>query len=53
MTYGLNAIAPQLETDELSALVNEDRALWVGAAFLGFVLSTAVTSTLMVLSSQA
>ena len=52
MTYGLNAIAQtQLETDELSALVNEDRSLWFGAAVLGFVLSAAVTSTLTVLLS--
>jgi len=50
---GLDAIAQtELETDELSAPVNENRPLWFGAAFLGLVLSTVVASTLMVLSSQ-
>ena len=49
---GLNAIAQtQLETDELSALVNEDRPLWFGATFLGLVLSTVLASTLMALLS--
>jgi hypothetical protein len=31
---------------------NEDRPLSFGAAFVGFVLSTAVTSTVMMLLSQ-
>jgi hypothetical protein len=39
--------------DESSLPANEDRPLSLGAALLGFVLSTAVTSTVMVLLSQA
>jgi hypothetical protein len=39
--------------DESTLPANDDRPLSFGAALLGFVLSTAVTSTLMVLLSQA
>ena len=39
--------------DESSLQASEDRPLSFGAALLGFVLSTAVTSTVMVLLSQA
>ena len=39
--------------DDQSLPISQDRPLSFGAAFLGFILSTAVTSTLMVLLSQA
>jgi len=50
MTTQIELAAAQ---DEPSLQANDDRPLSLGAALLGFVLSTAVTSTVMVLLSQA
>ena len=44
--------AATLEAAAPDAHVNEDRPLSFGAAFVGFILSTALTSTVLVLLSQ-
>jgi len=51
MTHDLNALATSAHADETASSL-ESRPLSFGVALVGFVLSTALTSTVMVLLAQ-